>query len=225
MDPGPPLHRVRIRGEAACFTRPELKTERVSYEVMTPSAARGVLEAILWKPAIRWKIHRIHVLAPIRFRQIKRNEVGSRLSERGNHSAYFADEDRVQRNTLYLSDVDYLVEARFEMTDEAGPQDSQAKFAEMFQRRLAKGQHFHQPYLGCREFPAHVEPAPETWTIPPELIGIKPLGLMLWDMNHNPKGTRLVDGQRIHVCDGCKPVFFEARLQDGVMEIPLEVKP
>lgn len=225
MDPGPPLHRVRIRGDAACFTRPELKTERVSYEVITPSAARGVLEAILWKPAIRWEIHRIHILKPIRFGQIKRNEVGSKLSERGDHGTYLADEDRVQRNTLFLRDVDYIVEARFAMTDQAGPTDTPAKFAEMFQRRLAKGQHFHQPYLGCREFPATVESAPERWNTPPELAGIKPLGLMLWDMAHNPKATRISEGQRLHVCDGCKPLFFEARLQDGVLEVPREVSP
>ena len=225
MDPGAFLHRVRIRGDAACFTRPELKTERVSYEVITPSAARGVLEAILWKPAIRWEIHRIHVLKPIRFSQIKRNEVGSKLSDRGNHGAYCADEDRVQRNTLFLRDVDYIVEARFEMTDQAGPADSPAKFAEMFQRRLAKGQHFHQPYLGCREFPAIVEPAPETWETPAELAGIKPLGLVLWDMAHNPASTRIVEGQRLHFCEGCKPIFFEARLQDGVLVVPREVTP
>lgn len=225
MDPIPKLHRIRIRGDAACFTRPELKTERVSYEVMTPSAARGVLEAILWKPAIRWRIQRIHVLAPIRFGQIKRNEVAKRLSEGSNHAAYFADEDRVQRNTLYLRDVDYVVEARFEMTDQAGPEDTPAKFAEMFERRLSKGQHFHQPYLGCREFPAHVEPAPAQWTTAPDLTGIKPLGLVLWDIEHSTKGTRLVDGQRVHVCDGCRPVFFEAKLEDGVLEVPMEVSP
>lgn len=225
MDPGPPLHRVRIRGDAACFTRPELKTERVSYEVITPSAARGVLEAILWKPAIRWRIHRVHVLAPIRFGQIKRNEVASKLSPRMDHGAYFADEDRVQRNTLYLRDVDYVVEARFEMTDQAGPGDTPAKFAEMFTRRLEKGQHFHHPYLGCREFPAHVEVAPASWTIPLDLRGPRPLGLMLWDIAHTPNSTRLVEGQRVHLCEGCRPLFFEAVLRDGVLEVPREVAP
>src|SRR5450759_4834683 len=101
----PPVE-VFVWGKLACFTRPELKVERVSYEVMTPSAARGVLEAVLWKPAIRWRIDRIHVLNQIKFGQLRRNEVNGRLSERGDHAAYFADEDRAQRNTLFLTDVD-----------------------------------------------------------------------------------------------------------------------
>lgn len=219
-----PTIRVRIRGPMACFTRPELKVERVSYEVMTPSAARGTLEAILWKPAIRWRIERIHVLAPIRWSQLRRNEVNSKLSERGNFTTYCADEDRAQRNTLYLRDVDYVVETHFELTDQAGPNDNLTKFVEMFQRRLEKGQHFHQPYLGCREFVADVGPAPEAWTIPADLAGPRPLGLMLWDIQHNPKGTkRDASGHTIHVCDGCAPRFFEAKLQDGVLDVPEEV--
>lgn len=221
-----PTIRVRIRGPMACFTRPELKVERVSYEVMTPSAARGTLEAILWKPAIRWRIERIHVLAPIRWSQLRRNEVNSKLSERGNFTTYCADEDRAQRNTLYLRDVDYVVEAHFELTDQVGPSDNLTKFVEMFQRRLDKGQHFHQPYLGCREFVADVSPAPEAWTIPADLAGPRPLGLMLWDIHHNPKGTKRDEsGRTIHVCDGCAPRFFEAKLQDGVLEVPGEVAP
>lgn len=210
----------------ACFTRPELKVERVSYEVMTPSAARGVLEAVLWKPAIRWRVERIHVLAPIRWGQLRRNEVNSKLSERGDFATYCADEDRAQRNTLYLRDVDYVVEARFEMTPQAGPADNVTKFVEMFQRRLEKGQHFHQPYLGCREFAAEVSPAPDAWATPEELLGPRPLGLMLWDMVHNPKSTkRDAAGRTFHVCEGCAPRFFEAKLQDGVLHIPAEVAP
>ncbi len=221
-----PAFRIRIRGPMACFTRPELKVERVSYEVMTPSAARGVLEAILWKPAIRWRVSRIHVLAPIRWGQLRRNEVNSKLSERGNFTTYCADEDRAQRNTLYLRDVDYVVEAHFELTDQAGPGDNLTKFVEMFQRRLEKGQRFHQPYLGCREFVADVGPAPEAWSIPADLAGPRPLGLMLWDIQHTLKGTKRDEsGRTIHVCDGCAPRFFEAKLQDGVLDVPKEVSP
>jgi CRISPR-associated protein Cas5d len=203
-----PTFRVRVRGPMACFTRPELKVERVSYEVMTPSAARGVLEAVLWKPAIRWRVERIHVLAPIRFGQIKRNEVNSRLSERSDHASYCADEDRAQRNTLYLRDVDYIVEASFEMTAKAGPEDNMLKFVEMFTRRLAKGQHFHQPYLGCREFAATVEPAPRPEDMPPlnqTLVGLKPLGLILHDLDFE---------------NGNRPRFFDARIVDGVISVP-----
>ena len=201
-----PTFRVRVRGPMACFTRPELKVERVSYEVMTPSAARGILEAILWKPAIRWRIEQIAVLAPIRFSQIKRNEVNARLSERGRHSAYFAEDDRAQRNTLYLRDVDYVVEAHLEMTAKAGDDDNLTKFIEMFTRRLEKGQRFHQPYLGCREFAATVEAAPSPLPPPHEsLMGLKPLGLILHDIDFE---------------HGNQPRFFEARIVDGVMAVP-----
>ena len=201
-----PVFQVRAHGPMACFTRPELKVERVSYEVMTPSAARGILEAILWKPAIRWCIDRIHVLNPIKFGQLRRNEVNGRLSERGNHAAYFADEDRAQRNTLFLADVDYIIAAHFEMTAKSGPEDNLTKFVEMFQRRLDKGQRFHQPYLGCREFEAIVEPAPDPLPNPHEsLKGLRPLGLILHDIEFGPES---------------KARFFEARLDDGVMIVP-----
>src|SRR5437867_4763113 len=128
--------KVRMFARYACFTRPELKTERVSYEMITPSAARGILEAILWKPAIRWHVERIHVLAPIRFDAIKRNEVSEKLKIGGNVGAFFADEKREQRNSLLLRDVDYVLEAHFRMTPEAGPDDNLRKFEEMFGRRL-----------------------------------------------------------------------------------------
>jgi CRISPR-associated protein Cas5d len=210
----------------ACWARPELKVERVSYEMMTPSGARGVLEAVLWKPAIRWRIERIHVLAPIRWGQLRRNEVNSKLSERGDFAHYFAEEDRAQRNTLYLRDVDYIVEARIQMTELAGPLDNLVKFTEMFQRRLEKGQHFHHPYLGCREFAADVGIAPESWETPEGLRGPRPLGLMLWDVVHNPASFRRdAEGRRLHFCEGCLPCFFEATLQDGVLTVPEEVVP
>jgi CRISPR-associated protein Cas5d len=204
-----PTFKVRARGPYACFTRPEFKAERVSYEVMTPSAARGILEAVLWKPAIRWRVERIHVLAPIKLVAIKRNEIARKASVDGDLSRYFADEDRAQRNTLMLRDVDYVVEASFGLTDKAASDDNLHKFVEMFRRRLAKGQCFHTPYLGCREFAAQVEPAPEIWEVPKDLRGQRDLGLMLRDLEFVTDGSG-----RAH------PHFFPATLDDGRVEIP-----
>jgi len=205
---------VRVRGPYACFTRPELKVERVSYEVMTPSAARGILEAILWKPAIRWQLEKIHVLNEIRFNQLKRNELNKKLSPRGNHAHFYADDpqNREQRNTLYLRDVDYVIEAHFVMTEKQGEKDNLSKFVNMFQRRLKKGQHYHQPYLGCREFAAEVSPATKYWHHHPSLKGIRPLGLVFYDIKHN--------GSFPHICKDCSPKFFSAVLKDGVLDIP-----
>jgi CRISPR-associated protein Cas5d len=212
-----PIFRVRARGPYACFTRPELKTERVSYEVMTPSAARGILDAILWKPAIRWHVERIHVLSAIRFAGIKRNEVNSKASARADVGAYYADEDRAQRNTLMLCDVDYVIEAHFTMTLKAGPQDNMRKFVEMFGRRLLKGQCFHTPYLGCREFAADVQPAPEKWPVHDSLAGERDLGMMLNDLD-------FADERPPHE-RATIPHFFAARLKDGVLDVPQEARP
>jgi CRISPR-associated protein Cas5d len=206
------LYDVRIRGELACFTRPEFKTERVSYEVITPSAARGVIEAILWKPAIQWHIRRILLLAPPRFVQIKRNEVSKRVAvpnalralRSGEPLDYFADEDRAQRNTVAFRDVDYAVEAEFRMTARQGSGDNPLKFNEMFRRRLERGQFHMQPYLGCREFPAVVEPYTETPR--PLESETRDLGYMLLDVSDGPTGN--------------EPVFFPARVDRGVIEIP-----
>ena len=206
-----PVLRLRARGPLACFTRPELKVERVSYPVMTPSAARGAVEAVLWKPAIAWRIHRIHVLSEIRFTAFRRNEVNSRavrpsptmVVNGGSLDPYFADGDRAQRNTVALRDVDYLIEASFRMTDRAGPSDNIQKFAEIFERRLYKGQHFHQPYLGCREFIAEMLPSDGA---PPAVDDSRDLGLMLWDTVFGPEGNRAV--------------FFDARLEHGVLSVP-----
>lgn len=208
----PTVYRVRIRGELACFTRPEFKTERFSYEVITPSAARGVLEAILWKPAIRWQIRRILLLSPPRFIALKRNEVTKRVSVENVRRAaramspldYFADEDRAQRNTLALRDVDYAVEAEFQMTARRGADDNPRKFDEMFRRRLEKGQFHMQPYLGCREFPAIVEAY--TGTPPPLTDATRELGNMLYDLRYGPERN--------------EPVFFRARMERGVIEVP-----
>ncbi|RZU38236.1 CRISPR-associated Cas5d family protein [Fluviicoccus keumensis] len=209
--------RLRIWGDYACFTRPEMKVERVSYDVITPSAARGILEAIHWKPAIRWVIDRIYVLKPVRFESIRRNEVGGKLSASNVKSAMksgqladlvtHVDEDRQQRAATVLRHVDYVIEAHFEMTDKAGPQDNEAKHAEMFKRRAEKGQCFHQPCLGNREFPASFElligdelPNPDA-----SLLGTKDLGWMLGD---------------IDFANGMTPMFFKAEMVDGVIEVP-----
>ena len=195
---------VRVRGNIACFTRPEYKVERVSYEVMTPSAARGILEAVLWKPAIRWDVRAIHVLAPIAWCAFRRNEVKSRLNPR-HTTPYFSDDDRTQRNTVALRDVDYVVEARFCMTSRAGHTDNVAKFEEMFRRRMELGQHFQQPFLGCREFDARVDLVDAVPESPHKGVD-RPLGLMFhdFDYSHDPPRQR----------------FFEARLRDGVVEVP-----
>lgn len=215
---GPTLS-VRVRGEWACFTRPEMKVERVSYSVITPSAARGVLEAVLWKPAIQWHIDRIKVLKPIHFFAMRRNEVNlkaaspkKQLIEQGGVAPHLdPTEERAQRNMVALRDVDYVIDAHFTMTDKAGPEDNLTKFVEMFTRRLSKGQHFHQPYLGCREFPAIIEPADDS--PPPEPIS-EELGLMLWDMDY---GSGSAGGKKK---TPIRPIFFAARIVDGVIEVP-----
>jgi CRISPR-associated protein Cas5d len=202
---------LRARGDVAIFTRPELKVERVSYPVMTPSAARGVLEAVLWKPAIRWHVEAIRVLKPIRFVSFRRNEVKNRaqapsgavVRDGGELRPYFADEDRAQRNTVALRDVDYIIDARLSLTSRAGPEETLAKFTEMFRRRVARGQHFHQPYLGCRECVADVL-APEGDEVP--VSESRDLGLMLWDIEFGPEARRAR--------------YFQARLDRGVLRIP-----
>lgn len=205
-----PTYRVRVKGPWACFTRPELRAERVSYEVMTPSAARGILEAILWKPAIRWHIEKILVLAPIRFDAVKRNEVSEKLKLGGAIHAFYADEKREQRNTVLLRDVDYALEAHFRMTERAGPDENVRKFEEIFRRRLEKGQCFHHPYLGCREFAAEFELAPESWVVPEELRGERDLGMMLLDLQFADR----------YGVNPATPQFFRARLVDGRLDVP-----
>ena len=218
--------RLHVSGPFACFTRPETKVERFSYDVMTPSAARGILEAIHWKPAIRWVIDEIHVLKPIRFRSIRRNEVGHKASaanakkamKRGDIAGLGirVDEDRQQRASTVLVDVAYVIAAHFEMTDKAGPGDNEGKHLDMFNRRAETGQCFHQPCLGTREFDARFDllpkdaemPKPEAEAQTPELGFKAPrdLGLMLWDIDHQAPGR--------------PSMFFRAKLQDGVMTVP-----
>jgi len=206
-----PLLHIRARGPLACFTRPELKVERVSYPLITPSAARGLLEAILWKPAIAWRVRRIKVLKEIAFTSFRRNEVNSRASSPslsviqsgGLIDHFFADDDRAQRNTVALRDIDYVLSADFSLTSKAGPSDNINKFLDMFHRRVEKGQHFHQPYFGCREFVADISSATGE-EIP--VADSRDLGLVLWDIVFSPKGNR--------------PIFFHARLDNGVLTVP-----
>jgi CRISPR-associated protein Cas5d len=207
------VFRVRAQGAIACFTRPEMKVERVSYEVMTPSAARGLLEAVVWKPAIEWRVRRIEVLAPIRWMSVRRNEVKSRASL--EKRMILVDDDRAQRNTVALRDVDYVLDASFVMTARAGEGDNLRKFEDMFERRIVRGQHHTAPYLGCREFPAAVTPAVDT----PRPIdpGIdRPLGWMFYDYDWSG-----FDGEVDHKASQARtPLFFEARLTDGILEVP-----
>ncbi len=207
------IFRVRARGGIACFTRPEMKVERVSYEVMTPAASRGVLEAVLWKPAIEWRIHAIEVLAPIHWISFRRNEVNSRASL--DKTRIVVDDDRAQRNTVALRDVDYVVHASFVLTPRAGDSDNIRKFEEMFERRLEKGQHHYSPFLGCREFAATLEPAADT--PPPFGEGVdRPLGWMFFDFDWSG-----MEGHGSHKeSEARAPLFFEARLTNGVLRVP-----
>jgi CRISPR-associated protein Cas5d len=216
--------RLRVWGENACFTRPEMKVERVSYDVMTPSAARGILEAIHWKPAIRWHISAIDVLKPIRWESVRRNEVGSVMSPRTD--GLFVDDPKVrqQRAGLFLRDVEYFIHAYFELTGKAGAEDSVIKHIEMFRRRAAKGQCFQRPYLGCREFAAHFvlideKQTPEPGEKLPELgFGkSRDLGYMLYDIFHDNSG----DHRNEHCCtEKCRSHYFKAILQEGRIQVP-----
>lgn len=208
--------RVEVWGDYACFSRPEMKVERVSYDLMTPSAARGLLEAVYWHPGLRWIIDRIYVCAPIRFTNLRRNEVKSTISarttrtvmERGKGELYLAtSEDIQQRAALLLRDVRYVIEAHFDMTDKAAPGDNPGKFQDIVKRRLERGQFYHQPSFGCREFPAQFKPCQELPPCPEELKGERDLGYMLWDIDYT-------DPENI------TPLFFRARLKDGVVEVP-----
>lgn len=205
---------LKVWGDFACFTRPEMKAERVSYDVMTPSAARGILEAILWKPAIRWIITAIDVLEPVRWISIRRNEVGGVISANNVKTAMkkltsdrlqlYVEDDRQQRAGLFLRDVAYVIHARFEMTERAGAGDHPTKFREMFLRRAARGQCFNQPYLGCREFSAAFAPA--AGDEQPLSGYTEDLGFMLHDLAFAPKATH--------------PRFFRAQVRDGRIQVP-----
>ena len=223
---------LEVSGDYACFTRPEMKVERVSYDVITPSAARAVFDAILWKPAIYWQVKKIEVLAPVKWISVRRNEVGKVASPRS--AGIFIEVDRQQRAGLFLRDVKYRLHAEFtfippekrgrvinpvpewlvdsyEAGDLTKPDDrkdeTEAKYAAMFERRARKGQHFHQPYLGCREFAADVhlvDPAAEPATPVSET---RDLGWMLYDLDYSEPTD-------------IKPIFFRAKIEGGVIRVP-----
>lgn len=208
---------VEVWGEYASFNRPEMKVERVSYDVITPSAARGILDAIYWHPGIRWVIDKIYVLSPIKFSNVRRNEVKSKVSASnvqtvmngGSGSLYIAaSEDIQQRAAMVLRDVHYVIEAHFELlkTDAEGT-DNEGKICDIMRRRLEKGKCYHQPCFGCREFPADFG-AWKGGEIKPAYQGeTRDLGLMLYDMDYT-------DSKNI------KPMFFRAVLIDGVINVP-----
>ncbi|MGD9209648.1 MAG: type I-C CRISPR-associated protein Cas5c [Desulfobacteraceae bacterium] len=196
--------RLKVWGENACFTRPEMKVERVSYDVMTPSAARGILEAVLWKPAICWRITRIDVIKPICFESVRRNEVGTTVSLRSKE--LFIEENRQQRAGLFLRNVAYTLFAYFEMTQKAGSKDNVRKFEEIFERRASNGQCFHRPYLGCREFSAHFELLPNETAEPQSISDTRDLGFMLYDMDFSGKEPQ--------------PMWFRAQLDRGKLHVP-----
>lgn len=206
---------VEVWGDYALFSRPELKVERVSYDVMTPSAARGLLESIFWHPGLRWRIDRIHVCSPIRFTNIRRNEVKDTISARKMQALmekggelYLATPDSIQqRAAMVLRDVHYVIDAHFDMTMRASPTDNPGKFQEMMRRRVEKGQFYHEPCFGVREFPANFRPCTELPPCPEELKGEKDLGWMLLDMDYSDK-------------ENITPRFFRAVLRDGVLEVP-----
>ncbi len=208
--------RLQVSGKHACFSRPEMKVERVSYDVMTPSAARGIHEAIHWKPAIRWVIDAIHVLKPIRFQSIRRNEVGSKIPVRAVKTAMNrgkleglglrVDEDRQQRSSTVLVDVAYVIGAHFELTSRADASDNEGKHLDVFNRRAARGQCFHQPCLGTREFAANFELLSPQEPLPQAIDCDRDLGYMLWDIDHSAPGR--------------PSLFFRAQLLHGILKVP-----
>lgn len=207
---------LELSGDYACFTRPEMKVERVSYDVMTPSAARACFEAILWKPAIRWQVRKIEVLKPIRWINLRRNEVASVVSSRNVETAMkagrgdlglYIEEDRQQRAGLFLRDVAYRIHAELEFLRERDPDASPAKYQEMFERRARRGQCVNQPYLGCREFAAAFRLIEDPDKEPAAIPETRDLGFMLHDLDFaNPSDPQ--------------PRFFRAQLENGVVAVP-----
>ena len=207
---------LEVTGDYACFTRPEMKVERVSYDVITPSAARAVFETILWKPAIVWRVERVEVLNPVRWISLRRNEVGAVASTRNAEQAMRSgrgllglnvEDERQQRAGLFLRDVRYRLHARFDLTERAGEGDSTAKFAEMFRRRARNGQCVNQPYLGCREFAAGFRLVDAKEKLAHPISESRDLGWMLFDMDYSDTKDP-------------KPLFFRAEMKDGVVDVP-----
>lgn len=206
---------VRVWGDLALFSRPEMKVERCSYDVMTPSAARGILEAIYWHPGMRWVIDRIYVRKPIQFTSIRRNEVKSKISSSnvlgvmngGDKPLYISSKkDIVQRASILLREVDYVIEAHFDMTEKATESDNPGKFKDIIMRRLRRGECYHMPYFGCREFPANFE-LYEGGEVCTEYAGeVKDLGYMFYDFDYSKPGD-------------IEPMFFRAVLRNGILDL------
>ena len=204
--------RIEVWGDYACFSRPEMKTERVSYDIITPSAARGLVEAIYWHPGLKYHIDRIYLLSPIRFTNIRRNEVKSTLlasaalsAAKGGAAPFlYTSADIVQRASMVLQDVHYVIECHFTMTDKAAPGDNPGKFQDILRRRLNKGQCYHQPCFGCREFPANFREWPAGESIPALLV-TQDLGFMLYDLDYSDPGN-------------IRSKFFRAKLENGVLD-------
>lgn len=208
--------KLEVWGDYALFTRPEMKTERVSYDVITPSAARGLLESIYWHPGLRYVIDKIYVCSPIQFTNIRRNEVKSTISarnakkvkDRGEGQLFIStSSDIQQRASMVLKNVRYVIDAHFEMTEKASASDNPGKFQDIIKRRIAKGQFYSQPYFGCREFPAHFAKCEKIPDIPEELHGEKDLGYMLYDMDYSDHNN-------------IRPLFFRAVMNDGLISVP-----
>ena len=208
--------RVKVWGDYALFSRPEMKVERCSYDIMTPSAARGIMEAIYWHPGMCWKIDRIHIMKPIQFTSIRRNEVKSKVSANNVLSVYngakkelfiSSKEEIVQRASLLLKDVEYIIDAHFEMTDKANDSDNPGKFKDIIMRRLKRGECYHTPYFGCREFPVNFCLCEEEEVHSAyEVVEEKDLGFMLYDMDYQKDGV-------------IEPMFFRAVMRRGVIDV------
>ena len=204
--------KMEVWGEYACFTRPEMKVERVSYDVPTPSAARGMVESVYYHPGLKWHVDKIYVCKPIRFTNILRNEVASKISVRnvlteanGKKRSYIdRNADIQQRATTMLRDVHYVIEAHFEMTDKANPSDNPGKFQDIVKRRLRSGQAYMQPYLGCRECTAHFR-LWEGGDIP-TIDETRDLGYMIFDMDYSD-------------LENIQPMFFRAQMVHGVIDL------
>lgn len=207
--------RVHVWGDYALFSRPEMKVERCSYDVMTTSAARGILEAIYWHPGMRWIIDRIYVRNPIEFTSVRRNEVKSKIQATsvlsamngGEKPLYISTkEDIAQRAAIILRNVDYVINAHFEMTERANESDNEGKFKDIIMRRLRRGQCYHTPYFGCREFPVNFELYEDAEIETAYADQIKDLGYMLYDLDYS-------DPENI------QPMFFRAELRNGILDL------
>ena len=208
--------KMKVWGDFALFSRPELKVERCSYDVMTPSAARGILDAIYWHPGLKWVVDKIYVRKPIQFTSVRRNEVKNKVLASSVLQAYnggekplyiSSKEEIVQRASMLLCDVEYVIDAHFEMTERANATDNPGKFKDIIMRRLRRGECFHMPYFGCREFPAHFCLwEEEKISTAYEDVEEKDLGLMLYDLDYrNPEDIQ--------------PMFFRAVLKRGILDM------